>query len=303
MTRLSSIAAVVLVLTGGLTSAQERVAEHWDEDKLSRPTYQVRMEHNVPVPMRDGVTLSTDFYLPDAEERFPTLLTRTPYSNNSEGQVARSRWFAERGYVVVTQDIRGKYDSDGKFYTYRHEADDGYDTNEWIGAQPWSDGKIGTLGGSYVGYTQLTQAVRKSGYLKAVAASVTTSDIYNNWTYVDGALHYGFVLPWGAISTDGRVGQYTQAYDWPSVFRHLPIATADAAASHVNQTYRDWLAHPRSDDPYWDGISFESEIADVDVPMLIVDGWYDIFLRGALSKTTSGYARRARRSSRGAESV
>jgi putative CocE/NonD family hydrolase len=267
--------------------AQRSPMVHWDEELLSRPDYEVRMEHNVHVPMRDGVTLSTDIYFPEAQGSFPTLLVRTPYDNNTEGAVEEAKWYASRGYVVVTQDVRGKYDSDGHFYTYRHEADDGYDTDEWIGQQPWSNGKIGTLGGSYVGFTQLTQAIRGSRYLTAVAARVTTTDIYNNWTYVDGALHYGFVLPWGAVSTDGRTRQFTGAYDWPAIFPHLPIGTADAAASHVNETYRDWLRHPRRSDPYWNGISFEKEIRNVSVPMLVVEGWYDIFLRGALQDDMS----------------
>jgi putative CocE/NonD family hydrolase len=294
--------AGVAALSIRLAAAQQPVERHWDEDELSQPTYRVRMRHNVLVPMRDGVKLSTDLYFPDAEGRFPALLIRTPYSNNTEPQVANARWYAERGYVVAVQDVRGKYDSEGGFLTYRNEADDGYDMDEWIGSQPWSDGKIGTLGGSYVGYTQLVQAIGGSRYLKAVAAAVTTSDIYNNWTYVDGALHYGFVLPWGAISTDGRVAQLTSAYDWPSVFLNLPVATSDEAASHVNESYREWLKHPRRSDPYWDGVSFEREIHRISVPMLVVDGWYDIFLRGALlddasirERSPSEVARRGKR--------
>jgi hypothetical protein len=267
-------ALVILSLTVG--------SPYGDETRLSQPVYSVRMEHKVKVPMRDSVLLSADIYFPDAPGRFPTLLWRTPYSNNGETQVEQSRWFASRGYVVVNQDVRGKYDSGGEFYHFRSEADDGYDTDEWIGRQRWSNGKIGGMGGSYVGYTQLTQGIRKSRYLTALAAAVTTADIYNNWLYVDGAFHYGFSFPWGAISTDGRVGQLTSAYDWPRIYPHLPIATSDAAASHVNPAYRDWVKHPTRD-VYWDGISVERELTDIEVPLLVADGWYDIFLRGALA--------------------
>jgi len=262
-------------------TAQQKVERHWDAALLSNPEHSVVMEHNVRVPMRDGVTLSADIYRPDAAGRFPTLLWRTPYSNNTPVAVEQSKWFASRGYVVVQQDVRGKYDSDGEAYTFRHEADDGYDTDEWIGQQAWSNGRIGLMGGSYVGYTQITQAIRGSRFVTAMAASVTTSDIYNNWIYVDGALFYGFAYPWGAISMDGHVQQYTQAYDWPNAFTHLPVATSDAAASHVNRPYRDWVAHPTRD-AYWKNISFEDEVHKIAVPFLEIDGWYDIFVRGAL---------------------
>src|SRR5437868_2831865 len=145
------------------TAQQPPPATTWyDESKLSQPTYKVKMEHNVRVRMRDGVTLSSDVYRPDAPGRFPVLLWRTPYSNNTAGAVEESKWYAERGYAVVAQDVRGKFDSDGDFYAFRHEADDGYDTAEWIARQPWSNGKVGTTGGSYSGYTQQTHAVRGS---------------------------------------------------------------------------------------------------------------------------------------------
>lgn len=276
---LMAAACVLLVQSAGTAAAS---APRWyDESRLSQPVFQVRMEHNVRVPMRDGVTLSVDIYRPDAPGRFPVLLWRTPYSNNTADAVEESKWYAARGYAVVAQDVRGKYDSDGEFYAFRHEADDGYDTDEWIAAQPWSNGRIGTTGGSYSGYTQLVQAIRGNKHVVALTPQVSTLDVYNNWIYVDGALHYGFAMPWGAVAIDGRTNQYTQAYDWPRVYPHLPVATADEAASHRNAYYRDWVKHPARD-RYWDGISFENDYDKFAVPMLEVDGWYDIFLRGAL---------------------
>lgn len=274
----------------------------WDASKLSQPTYKVRTDFNVRIPMRDGVMLSVDIYYPDAPGKFPTLLYRTPYSNNSSGEVTQGKWYASRGYVVVKADVRGKYDSDGEAYTFRHEADDGYDTDEWIGKQPWSNGKIGLLGGSYLGYTEITQAIRGSKYLTSMAASVTTSDIYNNWVYIDGAFFYGFAFPWGGVSQDGHVGQTNNPDNWPGAYRNLPIISSDSAASHVNKPYRDWLRHPLRTDPYWKNISFEDEVHNIGIPYLTVDGWYDLFLRGAIddhvkikSKGRTEVARRGKR--------
>jgi putative CocE/NonD family hydrolase len=261
---------------------EQQPLAHWDEARLSKPQYKVLMEHNVQVKMRDGVFLSTDIYLPAAPAKFPTILSRTPYSNNGAGSVEQCKWYAERGYAVVTQDVRGKYDSGGQYTLFRNEANDGYDTVEWIGAQAWSNGKVGMTGGSYGGYVQIAQGVLKSKYLTALAASVTTSDIFNNWIYVDGALFLSFALGWGAVDMDGHVMQHGPAYDWPTVYRHLPLATIDRAASHTNPGFRELLKHPRANDPFWKGISFENEVSEISVPFLVVSGWYDIFLRGAL---------------------
>lgn len=255
----------------------------WDAGKLSQPNYSVRSEFNVRIPMRDGVMLSVDIYYPDAPGRFPTLLWRTPYSNNSSGEVSQGNWYASRGYVVVKADVRGEYDSDGESYLFRAEADDGYDTDEWIGRQPWSNGRIGLMGGSYLGYTEIAQAIRGSRYLTAMSASVTTSDIYNNWVYVDGAVFYGFALPWGAVSMDGRVSQTGAPGVWPRAYYNLPILTADSAAGHTSQVWRDWLNHPLRSDPYWKNISLEDEVEKIAIPYLTIDGWYDLFLRGAIS--------------------
>ncbi len=256
---------------------------NWDIAKLSQPVFKVRTLFNVPVRMRDGVNLSVDLYIPDAPGRYPTLIWRTPYSNNSPGEVEQGRWYASRGYAVVKADVRGKYDSEGEPYTYKYEADDGYDTDEWIGKQPWSNGRIGLMGGSYLGYTEITQAIRGSKYLAAMSASVTTSDIYNNWAYVDGAFFYGFAFPWGGTSMDGHVGQNRTPEDWPKAYWNLPILTSDSAASHVNRPYRDWLRHPLRTDPYWNDISFEDRVHDIGIPYLTVDGWYDLFMRGAIA--------------------
>ena len=110
------------------------------------------MLFDVPVPMRDGVTLSADIYLPDDAGPFPAVLYRTPYDNSVQEHVDRGIYYARRGYAYVVQDCRGRYDSEGTFYAYTTDAEDGYDTQEWVGGQPWCDGKIGTVGASYGGH-------------------------------------------------------------------------------------------------------------------------------------------------------
>jgi putative CocE/NonD family hydrolase len=276
---LASLAILCLAFPAGRPPGEQtgQPWAHWDESKLSRPEYKAVVDENVKIPMRDGVNLTADVYRPDAPGRLPALLLRTPYSKRGMGEERDSRWLAERGYIVVNQDVRGRYLSDGEFYAYRNEADDGFDTDEWVARQPWSNGKIGTLGGSYLGYTQLTQGIRGSKHLVSMATDVTSSDIYHGWTYVDGAFHLGFALEWGAGSIYGNRGQSGKVN-----YLHLPIATADETLGKPNAHYRDWLKHPRRNDPYWDNISYEEQARKIASPLLVATGWFDIFLRGAL---------------------
>lgn len=207
---------------------------------------------------------------------------RTIYNRGTLGFDQQARFFARRGYVVLVQGERGRYDADGSFYAFKNEANDGYDTDEWIGRQPWFDGNLGAMGGSYGGYVQWAQAVGGSKYLKEIFPEVTTGDIYNNWIYSDGALHYGFALPWGGVELDGHTNQFDAATDWAQAFPHLPVSTADEAAGHRTPHYRDWIRHPTRDS-YWDGINWDDDYEKISTPAFSADGWYDIFVRGALS--------------------
>ena len=299
MKRISLVIALAAFFT--LDVHGQNPVRFWDDATLSKPAHRVRIENDIRVAMRDGVTVSVDIYRPDADGRFPSILIRTPYNNNTDQAVAQGKWFAERGYVVIQGDVRGKFDSGGDFYPFKNEPDDGFDTDEWIAKQPWFDGKLGTMGGSYVGFTQWSQALRGSRYLTAMAATVTTPDTYGNWFYTNGALNYAFALSWGAVSIDGRVAQFTGAYDWPQVYRTLPIADAPASAGHRAPHYRDWITHPTRD-AHWSALSHEDKYETIGVPILSVEGWYDIFLRGALqdhlavrAKSTSDIARRGKR--------
>jgi putative CocE/NonD family hydrolase len=105
--------------------------------------------------MRDGVRLSVDLFHPDAPGRFPAILAHTPYDNTAPGLVERARWFARRGYVVALADARGRYDSEGEWEPFMAKhGTDGYDLVEWLAVQPQCSGNVGTMGGSYLGWTQ-----------------------------------------------------------------------------------------------------------------------------------------------------
>src|SRR5690349_23273065 len=128
--------------------------------------HEVVVERNVPAKMRDGVTLRADIYRPKAEGKFPVLLVRTPYDKTGETSFGLKG--AARGYVVIAQDVRGRFTSEGEWYTFKNESQDGYDTVEWAAALPYSNGKVGMFGGSYVGATQYLAAIAKPPHLAGI---------------------------------------------------------------------------------------------------------------------------------------
>ena len=238
-------------------------------------SYAVRLSADVKVPMRDGIRLSADVYLPDAPGPFPTVLMRTPYDNNSETLVLKARRLASNGYACVVQDCRGRYDSEGDYYPFRDEGQDGFDTQEWIGAQPWSSGKIGMSGASYGGLVQWTSAPLRSRFLTCLAPRVMAADIFSGLVYPGGALQLNVLMTWG-MRTSGHTMQSIEHDNWRDTFRILPLWDADNAAGRDLPFWKDWLAHPTYDE-YWAPMNIEARWADFAVPAYIMGGWYDLY--------------------------
>ncbi len=236
----------------------------------ARKTHKVRIEFDRRVPMRDGVELSADVYRPDAEGRFPVILSRTPYLKTGDQSLETARYFAERGYAFVFMDVRGRGDSDGEFVPYRNDGRDGYDAIEWCAAQPWSDGNVGTLGGSYLARIQWLTAVLQPPHLRAMIALVTPSDPFVEWpTGTPGPMH----LCWTHM-TSGRALQNVSAVEWTKVYEHLPLITMDEAAGRVSERWREDCRHEQLDG-YWREICYQDSFERVSVPVLHISGWYD----------------------------
>jgi putative CocE/NonD family hydrolase len=244
--------------------------------------YPVRIEYDVRVPMRDGVTLSMDLYRPDAPGRFPVILVRTPYDNGTAGNVARGRVWASRGYVYAIQDVRGRGDSDGQFYPFVHEAEDGYDTQTWCGTQSWSSGKVGTTGASYLGWTQVYPAGLMNPYLTAMIPIVTPPDPFRNVP-----MQFGTISPtqvsWLA-TLSGRTMQDISQHDLLTAYYHLPLREIDTLLGRDIKAWRDWIDHPALDD-YWKPQAYQERLLAENVPALHISGWYDDVLVG----TTENY--------------
>lgn len=252
---------------------------------LAAQTYDVTFEHNVSAKMRDGVTLRADIYRPKTDGKFPVLLQRTPYDKTgSSGFGWRA---ATRGYVVVIQDVRGRYGSEGDFYTFKNEPNDGYDTVEWAASLPYSDGKVGMFGGSYVGATQYLAAIAQPPHLAGIAPHVTASNYHDGWTYQSGAFEQWFNESWTthdlSPNTLFRAAQSkSNAMDWKSTLplRDYPVLQVPDPKSLVPY-FEDWLAHPNYDD-YWKQISIEDHYSQIQVPVFTIAAWYDIFQGGSL---------------------
>ena len=263
----------------------------------SEPTYQAQIDFDARVPMRDGTLLSADIYRPRTSGRFPVLLLRTPYLKNGDGALATGRYFAERGYVLVWQDVRGRGDSDGVFVPYRNEGRDGYDTIEWCAAQPWSDGNVGTLGGSYLGRVQWLAALEHPPHLRAMVVTVCPSDPFVEWpTGTNGLQH----LCWLHM-TSGRTMQNTDAVEWSRVYEHLPLETMDERTGRSLPQWREELQHERLDD-YWRAICYQDKFDQIDLPILHISGWYDdeqigtpLNFRGMVARGASPQARAGQR--------
>ena len=159
----------------------------------SHQQYGVERHANVMLPMRDGVRLATDLYVPTLNGvrvpgQFPVILERTPYDKASPGNATNGAYFARRGYVCAIQDVRGRFASEGEWYPFAREAPDGYDTVEWLAAQPWCDGQIGTMGGSYNGSDQSALATLNPPHLKTMIVAVGAANYYHASMRQNGAL-------------------------------------------------------------------------------------------------------------------
>lgn len=257
-------------------------------------TYPVQAEADVKVRMRDGVLLSADVYRPQAEGRFPVLLERTPYDRHDP---QRGIVLASHGYVVVLQDTRGRYDSEGEFYPFRNEANDGYDTVEWAAALPQANGRVGMFGGSYVGATQMLAAMAKPPHLVAINPYVTASEYYEGWTYQGGALMEWFATSWSsglAVDTLRRKAEQ-MAHPKDLVEVVPPDAELPVALPNVRELapyFGDWVRHETSDD-YWRATRVSDHYAEMTVKALHMAGWHDIFSTGSIQNYLGLRARAA----------
>ncbi|RXH57817.1 CocE/NonD family hydrolase [Granulicella sibirica] len=256
----------------------------------------VTLERGVPIRMSDGITLIADHYYPPTPGPNPTLLMRQPYGRDIASTVvyAHPVWFARHGYNVVIQDVRGRGDSEGHFYPFRHERKDGAETIAALRDRTESNGKFGMYGFSYQGMTQLLAAAEAPEGLLCIAPAQTAHDLYHGWFYSGGALRLASSLGWGLqmLKADARRRNHREDSDrleqaWanlPAQYLATPYAAHPAIQDEDLPTYvRDWFKHDTPGE-YWSAmdVSRSIDIVNLNIPALHLSGWYDTYLKGSI---------------------
>ncbi len=254
----------------------------------------VRLERRVPCRMSDGVLLYADHYYPPQAGPQPTLLMRQPYGRDIASTVvyAHPAWFARHGYNVVIQDVRGRGDSEGEFYPFRHEGRDGAETIAALRGRPECNGRIGMYGFSYQGMTQYLAAAEQPAGLECIAPAMTAHDLYHGWFYHGGALRLASTLGWGLqmLKADARRLHLREASEgleraWanlPAQYLSTPYDDHPAFNHDRLPTYvRDWFAHDAPGE-FWSAMDVSKSIDRIKVPGLHISGWYDTYLKGTV---------------------
>jgi uncharacterized protein len=291
-------AGIALIISGLTTLGVYRYRRGLVSRLLGLPPalHDVAVERGLRIPMPDGVELVADRYRPRQPGGFPTILVRTPYGRKAFGFFVSQR-MAERGYNVLVQDVRGRFDSEGDFDVFAGEDADSRATIRWIGNQPWFDGSLGLWGMSYLAYVQWAAAPDAPAFLKAIMPQIGGSRAYPI-IYPDGAFNLDLALPYSILLEEQNTSpgasflksffkslllQLRLRRRLRSGFMHLPVGKVDAEVSGRPKTsYRDWLAHPRVSDAYWRDRDYSRRVHEVEAPARLFSGWYDFFLRELL---------------------
>jgi len=247
---------------------------------ISKPEFKVQTQENVMIPMRDGIKLATNIYRPEGDMKCPVILIRTPYKK--EPMEIKGKYYGRRGYAVAIQDCRGRFGSGGTWEPFVNEAKDGYDTIEWLAAQPWSTGKVGMIGGSYVGWVQWWAASQHPPHLATIIPNVSPPDPFYNLPYEYGVFFLGGDIWWADIlqsaataDISGAAMQKIGEKKYVKLLRALPVIDLDKKVlGKENPYWRKWIEHP-TNDAYWDQANFLDRLQDVNIPVFHQSGWFD----------------------------
>jgi putative CocE/NonD family hydrolase len=238
------------------------------------PRYEVRVEANVRVPMRDGVKLATDLYTPQGiAGKLPAILIRTPYNRQKRTEAARM--FAGQGYVVAVQDVRGKFDSEGHFTVSANDTRDGSDTLDWIAAQPWSTGKIGTYGCSYLAEDQLELAKVRNPHHSAMIPQAGGGAYRFADLREGGAVGLGEAAPWFLKwGSKADPNPPEPKVDLERMLLTLPLLDMLEKAGASPTDFEDFVSHEPLD-PWWDRFGYVNAKHRFNTPGLQVCSWHD----------------------------
>lgn len=227
----------------------------------------------VDIKMRDGINLSTLVLLPEIQEPVPAILIRTPYGK--EGGLNNYYRFVQYGYAVIVQDVRGRNESDGEWNPFYYEVEDGDDTISWISQQDWCTGKVGMIGGSYLGYVQWAALASGNPNLKAMVSIVTAGSPFMDMPRKGGSLVSG-IFAWAfAVSKKVFSPELMERSDWDDLLDIRPLEDIPKRALGYEVPFlRNWLSN-HLDKDYWDRMNWYKRSQGMVVPTLIQSGWFD----------------------------
>jgi putative CocE/NonD family hydrolase len=236
--------------------------------------------------MRDGVILRADVYRPAGEGRWPAVLGRTCYGKGSWAAWLDPLRTALEGYAVVVQDLRGNFASDGEFFPFFSDIEDGYDTVEWCAERLWSNGRVGMFGSSAAAYTQLLAALAKPPHLVAIAPFQTWSSFGRGCVFDPSGAFSMYTQEWvllQALIDPGRRDSFERFQavaeamnDIGAVHRHRPLCEHPVLPREIAAYYYEWLEHPDHDE-YWQRLDVRGRWDEIEVPAFHVAGWFDRF--------------------------
>ena len=249
------------------------------------PRYEVDVDTGIMVPMRDGVRMATDIYRPRGlSGALPAVLMRGPYDKSGDrGAIGTARFFAGQGYAVALQDVRGKWASEGHYRVYEGDTTDWTDTFTWIAGQPWSTGKIGTIGCSYLGEGQITAAQQRHPSHIAAIPQAAGGNLgrfpgrRSFWGSVEGgasalSINFGWMTMYASIDKGARP---LPKLDFAEFFRTLPVIDMADRAGSPSWDWRNFLERS-PDDPWWDAQGYLSPDDSVAIAALHVTSWFDL---------------------------
>ncbi len=252
-----------------------------EKDPLaSAAEFDFTVDKNVMVPMRDGVKLAADIYRPKGADKTPAILVRTPYKKDM--LELEGRFWARRGFSYAVQDCRGRFSSQGSWEPFVHEPADGYDTVEWLAAQPWCTGKVGMIGASYVGWVQWWAASARPPHLVTIIPNVAPPEPFYNIPYEYGAFFLWGAMWWADVlesnataDASGAAITRTLTKKYGQLLRSLPVVELDKKIlEKENKYWRAWIDHP-TEDSYWARAKFWEGLKTAPIPVFHQSGWFD----------------------------